>query len=84
MKIALYKNLAHHAATFGRQIEGQQIEQLEKIVIDAPNLDVRASAAEARGALNLPAEQAKTLILNQSSVPGAAQAKQGEAPAAQR
>ena len=44
----------------------------------------RVRAAEARGALNLPAEQAKTLILNQSSVPGAAQAKQGEAPAAQR
>jgi AmiR/NasT family two-component response regulator len=86
VKIALYKNLAHHAATFGRQIEGNQIEQLEKTVVDAPNLDVRASAAEARGALNLPAEQAKTLIMNQSTVLGGdkQQKPAGETPAAQR
>ncbi|HEV2295169.1 MAG TPA: hypothetical protein VGR35_15045 [Tepidisphaeraceae bacterium] len=85
VKIALYKNLAQHAAAFGRQIEGEQVENLERAVTDAENLEIRAAAAEARGALNLPVEQAKTLIINQSTgtapLNGAAPA---ESPAALR
>ncbi len=85
VKISLYKNLAQNAAAFGRQIEGQQVQTLEQTVVDAQNLEVRAAAAEARGALNLPVEQAKSLIINQStgtsplSAPAAA-----EQPAAAR
>ncbi len=84
VKISLYKSLAHNAATFGRQIEGEQIATLEQTVIDAQNLDVRAAAAEARGALNLPAEQAKTLIINQSTGTGEKAQPAGETPAAAR
>jgi hypothetical protein len=55
-------------------------------VIEAQNLEVRAAAAEARGALNLPAEQAKSLIINQSTGTGPLQqaAPAGEAPTAAR
>ena len=41
-------------------------ELLQKMVASAPSVDVRTAAGEARGALNLPAEQAKQLILEQS------------------
>ena len=78
VRISLYKSLAGNAATFGRMIEGEQVATLEKAVVDEQNLDVRGAAAEARGALNLPAEQAKTLIINQSTGTG----PQQPAPAA--
>lgn len=86
VKIALYKNLAQNAAAFGRNIEGDQVASLEQTVSDAQNLEVRAAAAEARGALNLPVEQAKALIINQSTgtSPLEAPAPAGEAPAAAR
>jgi len=78
VRISLYKSLAGNAATFGRMIEGEQVATLERAVVDEKNLDVRGAAAEARGALNLPAEQAKTLIINQSTGTG----PQQPAPAA--
>jgi hypothetical protein len=37
-------------------------------VASAPNIDVRTAASEARGALDLPADQAKKLIIDQSKV----------------
>jgi hypothetical protein len=84
VRISLYKSLAGNAATFGRMIEGEQVQTLEKAVVDEQNLDVRAAAAEARGALNLPVEQAKTLIINQSTGTGPQQPAPaaGETPAA--
>jgi len=66
LKIALYKDLAVNAKFYGNLLEAESIDKLQKVVASAANLDVRSAAAEARGALNLPAEQAKTLILQQS------------------
>jgi hypothetical protein len=84
VRISLYKSLANNAATFGRMIEGEQVATLEKAVVDEKNLDIRGAAAEARGALNLPAEQAKSIIINQSTGTGPRQAAPatGEAAAA--
>jgi hypothetical protein len=66
VKISLYRSLATNAKFFGPTLGGEQIAVLDKTAADAANLDVRAAAAEARGALNLPADQAKTLIISQS------------------
>ena len=54
------------AKFFGNHLDAGQIKTLEKVVAEATNLDLRSAAAEARGALNLPAEQAKTLVVGQS------------------
>jgi len=66
VKISLYKSLAQNAKFFGNQLEGSQVDALSKTVQDAANLEVRNAAAEARGSLNLPADQAKSLIVNQA------------------
>jgi hypothetical protein len=66
VKISLYRSLASNAKFFGNTLGGEQVALLDKTASEAQNLDVRAAAAEARGALNLPADQAKTLIINQS------------------
>jgi hypothetical protein len=68
VKISLYKSLATSAKFFGNQLDGSQVETLSKVVADATNLDVRSAAAEAHGALNLPADQAKALIVKQSKM----------------
>jgi hypothetical protein len=67
-KISLYKSLATSAKFFGNKLESSQVQTLESTVADATNLDVRSAAAEARGALNLPVDQAKALIVKQSRV----------------
>jgi hypothetical protein len=66
VKISLYQSLAKHAKQFGDRLSGDQHATLEQAVENGQNLDVRAAAAEARGALDLPADQAKTLILKGS------------------
>jgi hypothetical protein len=66
VKISLYKSLAQNAKFFGNQLDTAAVEGLSKTVSSAANLDVRNAAAEARGALNLPADQAKTLIVDQA------------------
>jgi hypothetical protein len=68
VKISLYKSLAQAAKNFGNQLSADEVKGLEKVVASATNLEVRSAAAEARGAANLPAEQAKTLIVQQSRV----------------
>ncbi len=67
LKIATYKGLATNARNFGNQLGGDDIAALQKSVATAPNVEVRTAAGEARGALNLPAEQAKTLIVAQAT-----------------
>lgn len=64
LRITLYKALAANAKQFGNKL-GDAVSSLEKTVTDEADLNVRNAAAEARGALNLPAEQAKTIILKQ-------------------
>ncbi|MGH7178420.1 MAG: HEAT repeat domain-containing protein [Tepidisphaeraceae bacterium] len=68
VKVSLYNSLATNAKFFGNMLDTQQIEALTKVVADAQNLQVRSAAAQAHGALNLPSDQAKTLIVNQSKV----------------
>jgi hypothetical protein len=68
VKISLYKSLASNARNFGNLLDAGQVSALEKVVAEVTNLDVRSAAAEARGALNLPADQAKKLVVEQSKV----------------
>ena len=42
-------------------IGADQVQALTKSAQDTPNLPVRTAAAEARGTLNLPPDQAKNL-----------------------
>ncbi len=66
VKISLYKSLATNAKFYGNTLDATQVQSLEKTVAGATNLEVRSAAAEARGALNLPADQAKTLVVEQA------------------
>ncbi|MBC7783006.1 MAG: HEAT repeat domain-containing protein [Burkholderiales bacterium] len=66
VKVSLLKSVSTNAKFFGNKLADPQIASLDKVVHEATNPDVRAAAAEARGALNLPSDQAKTLILEQS------------------
>jgi hypothetical protein len=60
---SLYKGLATSARFFGNRLSADQIAQLQQVVINEKNLDVRSAAADARGALNLPASDTQGLIL---------------------
>ena len=66
LKIALFKNLSTSAKFYGNLLDPTRVDALTKFVGVTTNLDVRSAAAEAHGALNLPADQLKTLILEQS------------------
>jgi hypothetical protein len=68
VKISLYKSLASSAKFNGNLLDAREVETLTRVVAEAQNLEVRSAAAEAHGALNLPADQAKTLIVNQAKV----------------
>lgn len=66
LKAFSFKALATQARNFGNNLDADQVGTLEKVVASAPNLTVRTAAGEARGALNLPANQAKQLVIDQS------------------
>ncbi len=68
VKISLYRSLATSAKFYGNALESGEVESLVKVVAEAQNLDVRSAAADAHGALNLPADQAKTLIVKQAKM----------------
>jgi hypothetical protein len=68
LKIATFKALAKSAKFWGNQLDGNTTDALQKVVETNQNLQVRAAAAEAQGALNLPADRAKNLITQQSQV----------------
>lgn len=68
VRVSLLKSLATSAKFFGNRLQPQQVQSLDQVIENGPNQDVKNAAAEARGALNLPADQAKTLIVNQSKV----------------
>jgi hypothetical protein len=67
-RVALFKSLAANAKFYGNRLDSLKISQLEKVVAEEKDGAVRDAAAEARGALNLPADQARTLILSQSKM----------------
>ncbi len=66
VKVSLLKSLSTSAKFFGNKLDQNQIAALEKVVREATVPEIRSTAAEARGALNLPSDQAKALILEQS------------------
>jgi hypothetical protein len=68
VRVSLYESLADSAKHQGNHLDAEQIVNLEKVVSTNTESGVRDAAAEARGALNLPADQARTLILKQSRV----------------
>lgn len=68
VRISLYKSLARSAKFFGNRLDGEAVTALEKVVSDEKDPQVRGAAASARGALNLPSDQARQLILAQSHV----------------
>ena len=70
LKVALYKSLATNARNFGDKLDSGQVDSLQQAVGAASDVGVRTAAAEARGALNLPADQAKQLIIGQSKTAG--------------
>lgn len=63
VKVSLFKSLATSAKFFGKKLDQGQIEQLDNVVTTGTNAEVKSAAAEARGALDLPADQARKLIL---------------------
>ena len=63
IRVALYRSLATSAKFFGNHLDPNQINDLQQAVMTEKDLTVRSAAAEARGALNLPAQDAKPLIL---------------------
>ncbi len=66
LKIVVYKGLATNARSFGNQLGTDDVASLQNTVATAPNVDVRTAAGEVRGALNLSADQAKSLIVAQA------------------
>ncbi len=66
VRVSLFKSLATSAKTFGNRLGQQGVDAVQSAVADASNLDVRQAAAEARGALNLPAGEARPLVLDEA------------------
>lgn len=64
-RVSLFKALATNAKAFGSKLNDVQIGELQAIVEADGDQSLRAAAAEALGALNLPAERARELILGQ-------------------
>lgn len=68
VRVSFLKNLTSSAKFFGNRLGSDKIQAIEAIVATEKDPAIREAAAEARGALNLPADQARTLILKQSRV----------------
>jgi hypothetical protein len=66
VRVSLYQSVADSAKHMGNHLNADAIADLEKVVSEGTDAPVRAAAAEARGALDLPANAARTLILKQS------------------
>ncbi len=65
VRISLFKSLSNSAKAFGNQLEPAQVSLLQKQAVEIKEPALRSGAAEALGALNLPTDQARDLILNQ-------------------
>jgi hypothetical protein len=68
VRVSFYKCVAESAKHIGNRLQSQQIAGVESAVSDSKDAAIRDAAAEARGALDLPADAARTLILKQSRV----------------
>ena len=68
VRVSLFKSLVVSAKFFGNRLGPDKIAQIEQTVAGEKDPAIRSAAAEARGALNLPADQARALILAQSKM----------------
>jgi hypothetical protein len=68
VRVSLYHSVADSAKHMGNHLTSEQVENLESVVSGSTDAAVRDAAAVARGALDLPADAARTLILKQSKV----------------
>lgn len=68
LKISLLNSLSTSAKFHGNRLDQARLDKLMAVVAEALNLEIRSAAAEAHGALNLPADQAKKLIVGQMKV----------------
>lgn len=66
LRASFLKSLSTSAKFYGNQLEAAQTEALTKLVEIGATMDVRSAAAEAHGALNLPPDRVKRLIMSQA------------------
>jgi hypothetical protein len=66
LRVGFFENLAENAKRTGNILDASQVKAII-VLINAPETDgkIRAAAAKALGALNLPSNQARDLILQQ-------------------
>ncbi len=69
-RISLYKSVATSAKLHGNQLDAEQVQALQKAIQGGLSVELRSAAAEAHGALSLPADEAKRLIVDQSKILG--------------
>ena len=63
VKISMYNSLTTNAKFFGNQLPAEQVKALQQAVASESDLAIRSAAAEAHGALNLPADEVRQLLL---------------------
>ncbi|MEA2734048.1 MAG: hypothetical protein QOE14_499, partial [Humisphaera sp.] len=68
VRVSLLKSASTNAKFYGNRLSPQQVQSLDQMIEAATNPDVKNGAGEFRGSLNLPADQAKTLVVKQSRV----------------
>lgn len=66
LKIVFFDQLAESAKHTGNALDASAVDAVIKVVSSEPDAKTRDSAARALGALNVPSNQASTLILQQA------------------
>lgn len=63
VKVGMFNSLATNARFFGNLLPPDQVKVLQKAVAAESDLAIRSAAAEAHGALNLPADEVRSLLV---------------------
>ena len=66
VRISLFDSLAESAKRIGNTLESGEVERVLGVASNDPDVGVRTAAAHAVGALSLPADQAKRLIVERT------------------
>ncbi|HUB25888.1 MAG TPA: hypothetical protein VL992_10705 [Tepidisphaeraceae bacterium] len=64
VRLSLFQSLTASAQSFGNELDPSQVSLLNQEAVQLQDADLRSAAAEARGSLNLPTDQATALILS--------------------
>ena len=67
VKVSLFNSLATSAQRYGNRLDAGAVDRLLAAAANRDNLDVQAAAAAAVGAFNLPADQARRLIVEETA-----------------